>query len=366
VADLRKTSRAGGPDWPRIATQKRGFVAGPSDFAQSNRTLWNGAGVFRPGGAAHPSEAAMMGPGARLSSERRKAATELPEAVFCGRYRAHFGHFLAESIGRLWAVGPLGPEVPLLWFADPRDRIGDDRTGRQFLALMGIANPVIVVTEAAQVARLHLAPCLNDPLFRIPASPEFQSWIGARIAGRVAPAPAGDLYLSRSALGDVAGRYLGEAILEDGLRAEGYRIVHPETLSLADQVAAYLGARRIVMAEGSPIHLLALLDLPGQEIAMILRRPKVVHNLSATLASLRRARFRMIQRTAGTWINPRRPSILHRAISRLDMAAVWADLAAAGLIGSAAGKPVPDEAALEAELRSRAGNRTRAIGGPGP
>ncbi len=349
-----------------VPVQKGGFVAGPSDFAHRNRSRWNGGGAFRPGGAADPSQAATMEPGARLSAARRAAAEAIPEGLFCGRFRAHFGHFLAESIGRLWALDRLDQQVTLVWFADPREPAGLGATAPTILALLGITNPVRIITGAIRVERLHLAASLNDPVFGVPAHPAFQSWLADRLALR--SLPAGDspaLYLSRNALPDNDGRYLGEATLETGLVAEGYRIIHPETLSLKDQITSYLGARRIVMAEGSPMHLLALLDVPGQEIAMILRRPKVVSSIPPTAASFRRARFSLIRRTEAAWVDPAKARILHRVVSQLDMPGVWSDLARLGLIADAGNKPVPDVAALLDERTARAANRTRAISAGG-
>lgn len=339
---------------PEVALLRDGYVAGPLPGANPNERLWRGSGLFDAEGRGVPEVADRMGPPLHLPAPRRDKAADLSEAIFCGRYRGHFGHLVAESLGRVWAAGRYSPDVPLLWFAHPKETSGNRRLLAKILKLFGLTNPVLVVSDAVRVRRLHVPPSLSDPLFGVPAAPAYQDWLLPRLPP---PAAAGrDLYLSRSQLGDSAGRFMGEAALEEGLTVAGYKIVHPETLPLARQVALYRGARRIVAAEGSALHLLALLDVPGQEIAVVLRRPRLVASLPATFASFRRGRVHVIDQVRRCWSLTPNPLALFRAVSELDMAGVWHDLATQGFVPPGP-HPVPDPALLEAERLNRAADR---------
>ena len=346
--------RGEAPDLPEIAVLRDAYVAGQAPSVNPDERLWQGGGLYDAEGRAAEAVAGMMGPPGRLPGGRRRRAGALEAALFCGRFRAHFGHLLAEGIGRIWAVERLGPDLPLLWFAHPKDAASNRRLLRTFLSLISVRNPVIVAEEALRVGTLHVPPTLCDPLFGVPADPALQDWLANRLPPPAEGAP--DLYLSRVRLQDRAGRFLGEEAIEAGLAAEGYRVVYPETLPLEEQVALYRGARRIVLAEGSPLHLLALLDVPGQEVAMLRRRPRVVRSMPATFASFRRARVHAIDHVLRCWSDTPSPRRLFRSVSELDLGAVWDDLAALGFTGPGA-RPVPDAEALAAERLRRAPDR---------
>jgi hypothetical protein len=347
-------AQAEAPGLPGIAVLRDAFVAGQPPSVNPDERLWQGGGLYDAEGRAAELVAGMMGPPGRLPGGRRRRAGALEAALFCGRFRAHFGHLLAESVGRIWAVDRLGPDLPLIWFAHPRDAGSNLRLLRTLLSLLSVENPVLVAEEALRVGTLHVPPTLCDALFGVPADPAFQDWLASRLPPPAEGAP--DLYVSRVRLPDRAGRFLGEEAIEAGLAAEGYQVIYPEALPLDRQVALYRGARRVVLAEGSPVHLLALLDVPGQEIAMLRRRPRVVRSMPATFASFRRARAHTIDRVGRCWGSTPSPRILFRAVSEIDIAAVWDDLAALGFVGPGA-QPVPDADALAAERLRRAPDR---------
>ncbi len=342
---------------PAVATRTDAFVAGLPATGPHDRLAWKGGGLYDAEGWPDPLALAMMGDGPRLSEARREAAAQVDEALFCGRYRPHFGHLLAEGVGRLWAVDRLPAEVPLVWFAHPRAAAGKGLLLAGLLRLLRVVNPVRIVTDVAQAGRLHVPPSLNDPLFGQPAQPALHDWIAARIPPAPPAAPAERIYLSRNRLGDGAGRYLGEAALEAALTREGYRILHPQDLPLDEQVASYRAARKVILAEGSALHLLALLDIPGQEIALVMRRPRPVGGIPRTLLGFRRARIVAVDRIMACWNVSAETRALFRAVAEIDHRAAWTDLAREGFVAAGDPPPFPDAAGIAAERRARAADR---------
>lgn len=337
----------------RITVHSDAFVAALPEGASMNGRIWRGGGLFQADGQPDLAAAPMMGAEPALDPARLVTAEHCAEGVFCGRYRGHFGHFLAESIGRLWAIDVFPPDVPLIWFNDPY-QTGQGLIRKAVLKALQIPNPQIVVNGVLKVDRLHLPPSQSDPLYKITATPAYQDWFRARLPPP--PEPKLDLYISRSRMPRVAGRFFGEAAVEDGLRDEGYVVIHPEKLPMEEQIESYRVARRIVLAEGSPLHLLALLDVPGQRIGMLMRRPRIVGTLQPALQAFRQSELVLIDRISKAW-GKSADGNLFRVVSELDIAQVWSDLERFGFIGRAANKPVPDAADLAAEHAARAPGR---------
>ncbi|MFC3613379.1 glycosyltransferase family 61 protein [Lutimaribacter marinistellae] len=218
---------------------------------------------------------------------------EMPETepdVLKGRWLwggvlwAHFGHFLVESTSRLWALDRIEGDIDGVLFIPKRPRVGDAVRGfqRDYLDLMQAGLPIEVATNPVRVEQL-IVPGQGFGLGAITrGTPAFRSAIRNRFGRGIEPDGASRLYISRSALGLGKGGLLGEERLEDHLRAEGYEIFHPEKYTLATQIARYKAARQVVAADGSALHLFAMVGRAEQQVAMILRRSSGANNLLAT------------------------------------------------------------------------------------
>lgn len=196
---------------------------------------------------------------------------------------AHFGHFLVESSARLWALDQIQREVDGVLFIPKRPAVGDAVRDfqRDFIHLMAPDLPIRVATEPTQVDEL-LVPGQGFGLGKITQGTDsFRNAIHNRFARDIAADGPDKLYISRSALGLNKGGLLGEERLEQHLQDEGYEIFHPEKYDLATQLARYKAARKVIAADGSALHLYAMVGRPDQDVAMILRRKAGKTNLLA-------------------------------------------------------------------------------------
>ena len=180
----------------------------------------------------------------------------------------HFGHMLGEFVHRLWVLHER-PDLTPLFVATAR-AAALPRYVADWLGLIG-ARPAAVVTAPSIVEEI----LLGEPgrLLGCPADPAHGAAFGARLPPALLN-PQGEaprLAILRGHL--QTGRCVGEAWIEAALAAEGYRILRPETLPLAAQIAALTGAERIVMAEGSAMHLLDILPPIRAEVAVLARGP---------------------------------------------------------------------------------------------
>ncbi|MEE2809358.1 MAG: glycosyltransferase 61 family protein, partial [Pseudomonadota bacterium] len=194
---------------------------------------------------------------------------------------AHFGHFLVESTARLWALANLDAPVDGVLFIPKRPAVRDQVRGFQseFVGLMQKDLPIRVAADPALVEEL-VVPGQGFGLGDITeATPKYRNAIHAQFARDIKPEGPEKLYISRSKLGLGKGGLLGEEQMEAYLAAEGYEIYHPQEHSLSAQLARYKAARKVIAADGSALHLYAMVGRPDQKVAMVLRRKSTAHTL---------------------------------------------------------------------------------------
>lgn len=200
---------------------------------------------------------------------------------------AHFGHFLVESTARLWGLDNLDKPVDGVVFIPKRPRAGDAVRGfhKDFLNLLAPDLPIQVVADPTQIEEL-VVPGQGFGLGKITAGTEkFRAAIHSNFAKDIKPDGPEKIYISRSALGLGKGGLLGEEHLENMLVAEGYEVFHPQKYDIATQISRYKAAKQIIAADGSAVHLYAMVGKPNQSVAIILRRESTANNLLASNVS---------------------------------------------------------------------------------
>ena len=214
-------------------------------------------GAFGPDG--QPIPASIHHRGGHAANPPPYAEAEVTwdgDFIYGGQLWDHFGHFLLEGLTRAWAFarlpGPIlwqrrAPHSTLLgWQQDILDRIGlGAREHRVIDRPVRVAR--LAVPEQGLVTRRFLHP-----------------WQEAVLAAHAYRAPrAGHrVWLSRSGLPARLARIEGETDIEAALAADHWTILHPETLSIAEQLAALETAEVIAGFEGSAFHGLVL----GREV----------------------------------------------------------------------------------------------------
>ena len=142
------------------------------------------------------------------------------------------------------------------------------------------------------------------------------------------------IYVSRSLLSGNEGGFLGESYVEERLKDEGYVILHPQTLPIRHQFAAYAAADHLIFAEGSALHLYALIARPEQKVFIIRRRPMGIV-FDWQLASFGARLPVGSSHIRGFHIAERDGIDLLRAQAQLDMTSLAAELHEEGFISKA-------------------------------
>lgn len=203
--------------------------------------------------------------------------------IYGGTLIAHYGHFLTESISRLWYALE-HPSLPILYSEAPRDLIVaererpawpsgpsmlDDRSGfgGLFLSLspldrrrfMSFDTPVIfdeVVVPGPSITLNHSCFTTHRIL------PEA---VADRVLVRRPELTSQPLYLSRARLTPATSLRAveNEVQLEEVLRSAGCAIAYPEELDLREQIRLVNTHRTLIGVWGSALHSI-LFDLTGQ------------------------------------------------------------------------------------------------------
>lgn len=291
--------------------------------------------------------------------------------LFLGPLFGHFGHFLVESIARIWAFEGLRGEIDGVLYV-PKFQNRPEHVAnvyRPFLDALGVTAPMVNVEDPTQVDVLHV-PEQGFGMFQmIEGAPEFRDFVRAHAGRTVAPHGAPRIYISRTELPAARGSILGERVLQKRLEAEGYVPFHPQKHDFATQMAAYKAATHVISVDASPLHLLALVGNAQQKVGIIARRGGGLDEVFARqIRAFHGAAAYPLGFLLRNWIEEaaNRPS--RTSWGEVDFAALSVALREAGLIAG----PVPWPGLTEAEraeevARISAANGVgfRAFEGPG-
>ncbi|NCO85270.1 MAG: glycosyltransferase family 61 protein [Rhodobacterales bacterium] len=273
--------------------------------------------------------------------------------MFLGPLFGHFGHFLVESICRIWAFDSLRDQIDGV-ITVPKFQNRPEHVAAvygPFLEALGVTAPLHNLADPTRVAELYV-PRQGFGMFQmIEGAPEFRDFVRAYSGKAIAPQGAEKIYISRSALPAIRGSVIGEKRLEAYLEAEGYTVFHPQLHSFDAQIAAYKAATHIIGVDCSPLHLLALVGHAGQKVGVIARRDGDLDQIFARqIRAFQGAEAHAVNVLERNWIegHANRPS--RTSWGQISFARLHAALHGAGLIAGATPWPDLDSATLAAEV----------------
>lgn len=252
--------------------------------------------------------------------------------LFAGFYRPHFGHFLFESISRLWAVDGLRGRIKGIVFFRMKPTEVVSPHLQRILDLLDIDLPLIFVDAPVAFERLYV-PRQGSAMGPLsPGTPAFRHFVQSKLRRIPAREGAEKVYLTRERYQLRRGGLFGEDLLRSQLESHGYVAFAPERHSFEEQVATYLGAAKIIGPDSSALHLVGYVARPETEVAIVLRRPEGAVDLLPQIAGFTGRKplvvdaiTQMLRRD-----NERNDTWAHFA--EVHFPKVWHDLTAAGFI----------------------------------
>lgn len=273
--------------------------------------------------------------------ERPEISKTLPgRHLYAGPLYAHFGHFLAESINRLWALR--GSDVESILFMPRHPGLTKfDQYQLDLFKQMGVDIPVQLVSEPTEIESL-IVPGQGfglGPIAR--GSPEFREMLKT-LASNVEPKGGKKIVLSRFRTGKNGGVFQ-QKFMDENLERHGYEIFHPQHHSIEEQLSRYKAATHIVGLDGSAFHLAGLVARPDQKFAVVLRRNhRAYYNIQRQLEGMG-ASVTIINVLLGDWVRENKPKANKDSWGQINHIKLSETLMDAGFINSLEGWEEPSD-----------------------
>ncbi|WP_434287171.1 glycosyltransferase family 61 protein [Celeribacter sp. SCSIO 80788] len=256
--------------------------------------------------------------------------------LYGGQMNHHFGHFLCETLSRLWALDHLDAAVDSILFLSRRPNAPQELQAFQtaMFDALNLSVPIRIVSEPLIVDEL-IVPTQGFGIDELgEGAPEFRDYIHRNFLPEVAPEGPENLYISRQGLSLRAGAALGEDALSENLRNAGYEEFFPEKHDIATQVARYKAAKNIVSIEGSALHLYGFVGHKAQSAAVIVRRSDMLaaNMIAAQLRSFCEITPQVLNAVTREWDITEGPVRSSKSISLLDIPQLGRALAQAGMV----------------------------------
>ena len=197
--------------------------------------------------------------------------------LFGGVLLDNFGHFLLESLGRLWSYSLLKEVDPFIFFYAPWGIPDYKNKGhymyQTFTALNIPVNKIVFFNGVVQLEQVIVPEQKYG--FGACRTPDktFVDFIRTfQLPERIKKRGAEKLYISRSQLPLRQGRPIAETLFEEHLKGNGYMVIYPEKISIFEQLNLYKQARKIIFCDGGATYCNILLPEFPAEIAVIARR----------------------------------------------------------------------------------------------
>jgi capsular polysaccharide biosynthesis protein len=224
-------------------------------------------GLYDTTGRLISAAARFVGPARGLNGTRRytsQTAARVPRRqndeplFYLGAYTSHYGHFLVDTLCRLWALPKIPPGGKILYHGNrPADWFFTHEFAATILTALGLTPasfikfdepvvlPELIIAEPAieELSHIHAvyARSLND--------------IGAKIAGEPGqPDQDRPIYLTKMNVQSGISHIVNESDFVDILAKAGIAIVAPESLPLRQQIEIFTNNRFVTGLIGSAFH----------------------------------------------------------------------------------------------------------------
>lgn len=169
--------------------------------------------------------------------------------LYGGHWMARFGHFVTETLTSLWPFDQQVDGLVFHRFIWPAALLPYQV---ELVRRSGWDGPIRLVAKPTEVEELVVPSRPYDPARR--TSPESVA-VWERATAATPPGPP--VYLSRSRLENDRRRSDGDDLLDGLMERLGFRVLHPQELPIADQLAAAAAAPILAGVSGSALHVSA-------------------------------------------------------------------------------------------------------------
>jgi capsular polysaccharide biosynthesis protein len=219
------------------------------------------------------------GASSRITSPSQAIERIDKPVVYGGVLGAHFGHFILESLSRVWAIKLLSDEIEIVW-----NKLGATTLKKwqeDFFLHHRIDIGRFRIVKSPTLFRSMLVPSPGYVIQLHASRAHLES-----ISFECAEDEARDkkVWLSRSGLPDSCAAITNEGEVDRELAESGWEIVRPETLQLEEQIAMIHRAKVVAGFEGSAFHALAIASRTPDLVVIFSRSDYEVNRNYTTIA----------------------------------------------------------------------------------
>lgn len=193
--------------------------------------------------------------------------------IFGGMLFNHFGHFIRDSLVRLWYIFEnrnINHKIIFI-IQDGLDEIKHEN----ILELAGLKKEEYeILVHPTQFDKI-IVPYQSFDIFngyRKNASLPFDA-----IISKITPANYDKIYISKSKYDNNSLK--NEIYFENFYKKRGFKIIYPETLPFAEQISIINGANEIICSSGTIAHLASYFCQKNSKITILWRNDNVYQNL---------------------------------------------------------------------------------------
>lgn len=246
------------PSTIKINERRIGFFSGGAGLFLKDGSLIEPTFATQDSHLSLSSEYFYEKNGEILSREFETIHEETVEGLcyFLGNLLPHWGHFLLDGISRLWFLlhlpTDLRRELKFICYDNHMPT-----WGWQILSAFGINEENLIFMKKGMLIKNLIMP-LESYRTHVSASSEFQcvfDTIRDFYCNQLDVQPTRKVYLSRR--NQLARKLSNEIDIESLLASEGYEIIIPESLSVAEQVQLAASSKTLIGTTGSGLYLAA-------------------------------------------------------------------------------------------------------------
>lgn len=283
------------------------------------------------------------------STEAVRPKSRLPgRHMWGGLFYGHFGHFMTETMSRCWAFDR--DDIDSVIFVPKHDKLTGFASYRQdYWDLLGLTTKIQVAAEPVEVEEL-LVPGQGFGLGKIAmGTPEYRATM-RKLTARLPDDEPRKIYISRTKF-QGRGGVIAEMSIEENMARNGYTIMHPERMSLIDQLRYYKSATHVVGVDSSAFHLAGMVADAPKQFAFILRRDNDAYDaIALQIEGMTGRPPHLIRALIANWMDKGQTRSNHLSWGEIDHTLLAARLQELGFIDDASTWQMPSPDLIDSSI----------------
>ena len=208
--------------------------------------------------------------------------------VFCGYLVNHWGHFLIEGVSRLWYYLTHPADVDRYVFISEIGGVTQAKANYlAFFELLGISDKLQIINEPTRYRSVIVPQRAYGyrEYYTQEYKQTFEAVAQAALAQKEKYLINDKIFFSRSRFPKAQAYEAGLDMLDDYFARNGYEIVYPEQMGLAEMICRIRGAKICASESGSTPHNM-LFAADGQKL-IVVERQSVINNVQSDIDAVK-------------------------------------------------------------------------------